>query len=73
MQSNAGDDKGIDSLVLWDGIGNISRDCIPPYSKGYVRSMLRLGQDEDRTVSDFVMLDLLLAVSLPNFIDSYNM
>ena len=28
------------------------------------------GEDKDRTVSDFVMLDLLLAVSLPN---SYNM
>ena len=24
-------------------------------------------------VSDFVMLDLLLAVSLPNFIDSYSL
>ena len=58
----------IDSIYLRNGIGNISRDSILPYSVA-LGAKTKTGQSV--FISDFVMLDLFLAVSLLNFIDSY--
>ena len=62
------------SIYLWNGIGNISRDSIL-YRLHALRVALGVKMKTGQLVfiSDFVMLDLLLAVSLPNFIDSYSL
>ena len=62
------------SIYLWNGIGNISRDSIL-YRLHALRVALGVKMKTGQLVfiSDFVMLDLLLAVSLRNFIDSYSL